>query len=362
MPRIVRTQLGGTMTGILRTLPLFALLLLAACGVKTAGPTVSERETAAEAEMQRRTVVEIQEAHERQFHRVANRIRRANVPLCGEKLAPSIGLRVANLDLYDADWRDAHAAVRGLDSRLRVTSVFEDGPAHKAGIVEGDVIKSVAGRPVPEGKGALKAFGECMDALDPAAPFELVYERDGVDHKVELAFETVCAPGLMVRNEGVVNAFASDRDVFVTRGMLDFVKSDDELAVVVGHEFAHYAMLHIENSRSRAGVGLMADVLVAVLTGVSSNVFSSVGAGMYSLEQEFEADYVGAYMARRAGYDPSVAVGLWRRMSVSGAAYIDKDSSSHPSNAERGARFKEIVAEIDAKLERGEELLPEMKE
>ena len=83
---------------------------------------------------------------------------------------------------------------------------------------------------------------------------------------------------------------------------------------------------------------------------------------MYSLEQEYEADYVGAYMSCRGGFDPSVGPQLWRRMSAHAAVYTDKDGSTHPSNAARGARLKEIMAEIDGKQKRGEDLLPNFTE
>lgn len=350
------------MIRFLRASLLLSCCLLAACGVKTMAPTVSDQQTAAEAEMQRQMVVRTLDAYVRQYYRVAQKIRTANIGLCGEKVQAYIGMHVTNVHQFKDEWRNAQSVVRGLDERLRVTYVFEGGPACRAGVSEGDVIKSLNGKPIPEGEDAVKVYRDQVDMLDTGEPFELVYEHNGVDRTVTMAFDTICGGNLVVKNDPTVNAYASKTDVCMHTGILDFVKSDDELAVIVGHEFGHYAMLHNENRQGRATVGMVADVLLAVLTGVSTNTFANVGAGMYTLDQEFEADYVGAYMARRAGYDPSVAVELWRRMAVGGAAYIDKDSSTHPSTAERGARFKEIMAELDGKQKRGEELMPNLKD
>ena len=80
------------MIRLLRASLLLSCCLLAACGVKTMAPTVSDQQTAAEAELQRQTVVKTMDEYKRQYFRVAQKIRTANVELCGEKVMPTLGM------------------------------------------------------------------------------------------------------------------------------------------------------------------------------------------------------------------------------------------------------------------------------
>ncbi|HET6674412.1 MAG TPA: M48 family metalloprotease [Nitrospiraceae bacterium] len=113
------------------------------------------------------------------------------------------------------------------------------------------------------------------------------------------------------------NAFALPGGyVYVTRGLLALVNSEDELAGVVGHEIGHVAARHSVQKISRQGPFAVVTGLVAGVTGLVSPLVGSIVGGIgdfaqslvfspYSRSQENEADEVGQEMAAKAGWDPA---------------------------------------------------------
>ena len=112
------------------------------------------------------------------------------------------------------------------------------------------------------------------------------------------------------------NAFALPGGyVYVTRGLLALVNTEDELAGVVGHEIGHVAARHTVQRISRQGPFALITNLVSGVTGffvpVVGNIVGGVGNfaqslvfSPYSRSQESEADEVGQEMAAKAGWDP----------------------------------------------------------
>ena len=82
--------------------------------------------------------------------------------------------------------------------------------------------------------------------------------------------------------------------------------------------------------------------------------FSSYMAAVY----EEEADYMGLYLAARAGFDISGVADLWRRMTVQHpeAAFV---ASAHPANPRRFVAINAAVAQIEAKRAAGKALVPD---
>jgi len=107
-----------------------------------------------------------------------------------------------------------------------------------------------------------------------------------------------------------VNAFALPGGyVYVNSGLIEKIKSDDELAGVLAHEVGHVVARHsIKKMQASIGYTLMR-VLVAQVKGsgeagaAADEAFTQIMLG-YSREDEFLADQLGARYAKRAGYDP----------------------------------------------------------
>ena len=108
--------------------------------------------------------------------------------------------------------------------------------------------------------------------------------------------------------------------VYVTRGLLVLVNSEDELAGVLGHEIAHVTARH-SLKRLRAALLTAPVSLASAVAGLAAGIVSPllrdavVGTGRvltgglvlapYSRAQEREADAIGQALAASAGYDPA---------------------------------------------------------
>jgi predicted Zn-dependent protease len=76
---------------------------------------------------------------------------------------------------------------------------------------------------------------------------------------------------------------------------------------------------------------------------------------------EAQADYLGAYLMARAGYDLQAVRKFWRRLGQTELQQPDSASEldqSHPTTEERIEAFEATLKEIEAKLAHGEALNP----
>jgi predicted Zn-dependent protease len=125
--------------------------------------------------------------------------------------------------------------------------------------------------------------------------------------------------------------------------------SDDEVAMIMGHEMAHALR---EHARERMGKQAATRGLVEIgsalfgLGGLGRTV-ADMGAGLLTLkfgrEDESEADLVGMELAARAGYDPHAGVTLWQKMLGSNKGAPPQFMSTHPSSS---TRIKDIETNL----------------
>lgn len=167
---------------------------------------------------------------------------------------------------------------------------------------------------------------------------------------------------------GAVNAYADGKKLYITPAMIDFAKTDEELAIVLAHEYAHNLMEHISSQQGNALLGgLFGAVLDGLATSQGVNTgseFTKAGAQMaalaYSADFEQEADYVGLYVMEHAGYDISNAPNFWRRMSIENPSSVFT-TTTHPTNPHRFIALEKTVKEIADKKASGIALLPNPK-
>ena len=123
--------------------------------------------------------------------------------------------------------------------------------------------------------------------------------------------------------------------------------TDDEIAVVMGHEISHALREHSREQVSQAlaaqaaiGVGTTLLGLGDVSANVAGSVYQALIATKFSRSDESEADRMGLELAARAGYDPRAGVVLWQKlMRESGDGHPPEILSDHPADA---ARMQEI--------------------
>ena len=153
-----------------------------------------------------------------------------------------------------------------------------------------------------------------------------------------------------------VNAFCmpGGKIAFFT-GILEQLKlSDDETAMVMGHEMAHALREHArERMAKTAGTG-MALQLGAQLLGLGQLGDMGARAGTqlislkFSRDDETEADLVGLELAARGGFQPQAAVSLWTKMaqvskSQGGLSFL----STHPTGPDRIRVLEQNVPKVE---------------
>ena len=136
-------------------------------------------------------------------------------------------------------------------------------------------------------------------------------------------------------------------------GILTKLKlSDDEVAMVMGHEMTHALREHGraqmgKQAATRAGIGLLAGVFGWGNTG---RTVAGMGGQLlslkYSRDDETEADLIGLELAARAGYDPRAALSLWRKMEAASQGGPPAFLSDHPSNPDRLDRIAANIPRV----------------
>jgi predicted Zn-dependent protease len=137
-------------------------------------------------------------------------------------------------------------------------------------------------------------------------------------------------------------------------GILDTLKlTDDEVAMVMGHEMAHALR---EHGRERVGKMRLAQIgtVIASIGGALlgfGDLGGQVASGAaqltmlkYGRDDETEADLVGLELAARAGFDPRAGVIVWQKMAAVGKGQPPQWLSSHPSH---DSRITEISRNLD---------------
>jgi len=87
---------------------------------------------------------------------------------------------------------------------------------------------------------------------------------------------------------------------------------------------------------------------------------SALGARVYSVQFEQEADYAALYVMRRAGYDLAGVAEFWRRIAAQDTRQISLHST-HSTTAERFVAIETALKEIAAKEQAGQPLAPNAK-
>ena len=136
----------------------------------------------------------------------------------------------------------------------------------------------------------------------------------------------------------------------VNMGLLKVATSDDELAIVMGHEAAHAIARHGGERMSRAmAVEIAAGILnetgqvnPELVDGVLAG-YGALGETAFSRNEEAEADQIGIMIAADAGYDPRAAVTFWKKMSALGGAKPPEFLATHPSDEKRAARLEALM-------------------
>ncbi|WP_371396313.1 M48 family metalloprotease [Fretibacter rubidus] len=261
--------------------------------------------------------------------RVAFPVLRANTALC-PKTKYDIGLQTHSLKSYSKALRPAAAREIAAASTPSIVYVRPGSGADKAGVKAGDEILN-------EDNKAVSATAKSLQAMFKDGTRKIRIRRGADVRDVDVEPTEVCGYPVRLSMSGTVNAYANGRSIRITQGMMKFVKSDAELAMVVGHELAHNTMGHIPK--------------------VVKNVILTGFATRYTRPFELESDYVGLYYTARASYSLDNVEDMWRRMALINPRAVAR-AKTHPTSPDRYLRIALAREEILKKRAAGEPLVP----
>ena len=171
-----------------------------------------------------------------------------------------------------------------------------------------------------------------------------------------------------------INAFACPGGIiFITRGLIQTCKNEDQLAAVLAHEVGHVANKDGINSISQARwtqvftamgteaakqYGGVAGNLVSLFEGSIDDVFKTIVVNGYSRQAEETADAAALTELTKAGYDPNAMVILLTTMEAKGKGSTSGIFKTHPPTSERLAKVKASVGQSPAES-KGEKIRTE---
>ena len=144
-------------------------------------------------------------------------------------------------------------------------------------------------------------------------------------------------------NSEQVNAFCMPGGkIAFFSGILEKLKlTDDEVAMVMGHEMAHALREHARERMGKTAATRGAIEIGAAIFGLGNGGRYLAGMGgqlltlKFGRDDESEADLVGMELAARAGYDPHAGVTLWQKMATASKSAPPQFISTHPSGPTR---------------------------
>lgn len=150
-----------------------------------------------------------------------------------------------------------------------------------------------------------------------------------------------------------INAFCmpGGKIAFYT-GILETLKlTDDEVAMVMGHEIAHALREHARERMAKSeltqlGAGLLGELIGGGRYAGAFRVGGDLLTLKFSRDDESEADVVGLDLAARAGFDPRAGVTLWQKMLNANKGAPPEWFSTHPAGDHRIREIEKHLPEV----------------
>ena len=145
--------------------------------------------------------------------------------------------------------------------------------------------------------------------------------------------------------------------IYITRGMLEQINAEDELAGVLGHEIAHVTARHSAQQISRSQLAQLGMVIGAVAAGPQATQaygqLAQLGVSLlfqrYSRAHETEADLLGTGYLARAQFNPEGAERMLmalQRLDRNDTSGLERYFQSHPDPAKRVQDVRKKTAEL----------------
>lgn len=224
-------------------------------------------------------------------------------------------------------------------------------------VKRGDEILSVGGQKIFSGNQLRKVVLRLGDKTE----VEIGFRRGERTWKEILPLVHLPLPMPIVVEPGNrdVNAYVlGTGTIHISNGMVDFVDNDDELALIIAHEIAHWVNGHMEktvtndvwSSVAGAVIGATAEYYSRGSGGIVAEKTAALLRAPYSRELEYDADEKGLKYIAQAGFSVKDAYLIWNKFEN----YIPPSDEffmlkTHPAYPDRLERLKKIALEQDSK-------------
>ena len=218
---------------------------------------------------------------------------------------------------------------------------------------------------------ALQSYGEFLSQHKLSGNAEQTAMVKRVGNRIQTAVERYCRENYCTEKlagyqwefnlveDPNVNAWCMPGGkVVVYTGILPLTRSEDGLAVVMGHEIAHAFAKHGAERMTHSLIvemgGIALSKALETRPAQTKDLFMrSYGLGTqvafvlpYSRAHENEADRLGLIFMAMAGYDPEEAVAFWQRMAAEKKGQQPLELlSTHPADATRIRNMQSLVPE-----------------
>lgn len=169
--------------------------------------------------------------------------------------------------------------------------------------------------------------------------------RAGKSRTITIVPTRGCASDVQLIPSTTIDSWADGGYVSITTALLAFTRSDDELAIVIGHEMAHNILGH----PARLDAEKVDRGLLRILPRNAAKIRTT----------ERQADYVGLYLVALAGYDIHRAPDFWRRFGKEYGVGIFGDGT-HPGATARAKAAEQEITDIERKRAANLPLAPDM--
>ncbi len=167
-----------------------------------------------------------------------------------------------------------------------------------------------------------------------------------VSHMPDLEFHFTAV------NDKSVNAMALPGEyIFITRGMLQNIRTEAQLAAILAHETVHVTARHSADAMSKQiGLNILLSAVTSEKTSQTLVSVAELGTQILSLKYsrtaEYEADTFGLDYMAKAGYNPSAMVELMEILESQNSARSIEFFSTHPSPANRKEKIRAHITSL----------------
>lgn len=164
----------------------------------------------------------------------------------------------------------------------------------------------------------------------------------------------------LLADEQTINAFAlPGGQVFITRALYDQLRTEGELAGVLGHEIGHVVGRHSAEHLAKAKLteGLTGAAVIASYDPENPNsmytaqVAAAIGQLInlkFGRDDELESDFLGVCFIDESGYDPQELVGVMEVLANAREGPTPPEFfSTHPNPENRVQRIQEAIQNVD---------------